>query len=472
MEITSLNFILLFILSVIIYYLITDSYRIVFLSILSCLFIGTHSINLLLYVLAYTIVNFIIGIALPNSKYKKALFRIGIVISLSQLILLKYISSTIDPILSITLKLSLISELIIPVGISFFTLQGIGYLINIKMGWERPERNFIHFLVYIAFFPRFLSGPIDRSNHFLPQLKTKQLFIEQNLIQGLRLVLFGLFKKVVIANQLATVVSSAYLNMASPNDFPLWVVLLVQPLYLYFDFSGYSDIAIGIARTFGIVLRPNFNRPFFSENMTAFWKRFHISLSSWFHDYIFLRSVYRYRKYGLNGSVIALFFTWIIFGIWHGAGWSFMLLGMLQGTVIYYEYRTKRWRIKLFSNIPRILGKWIGRFLTYLFFSISLVFFFAEDINSAFGTLSRLFQNHFVLPADIRIEGFALTLAILTMVFETIKNDYGSVYNRIESFWYSNKIGMRPFRWAVYFVLISMVIVLNNDFQQFIYFQF
>ena len=128
----------------------------------------------------------------------------------------------------------------------------------------------------------------------------------------------------------------------------LWILLLLVPIYLYFDFSGYTDIAIGFAKVFGIDLLPNFNRPFFSENMTSFWRRFHMSLSLWFNDYIFKQTSFRYRKWGIFASVFAVFITWMLFGIWHGAGWIFMLLGFLQAVAIYYEVFTRKIRFKFF----------------------------------------------------------------------------------------------------------------------------
>jgi len=295
MEITSLYFILISISSVLVYYLLEYRYRVLFLTILSCSFIATYSLNLLIYVLAYSLINYYIGMKIPDSRIKKTLFITGVVINLFQLILLKYVSFTINPLLTllnIDIDLNIISSIIIPVGISFFTLQGIGYLVNIKMGWEKPEKNFIHFLLYIIYFPRFLSGPIDRSNRFLPQLKVKHSFNEQNITAGFRLILFGLFKKVAIANQLAPVIMSAYANVESTDEISYLVILLLQPLYLYFDFSGYTDIAFGISRAFGIELRPNFDRPFMAESVSNFWKRFHISLSSWFQDYVFMRIIF------------------------------------------------------------------------------------------------------------------------------------------------------------------------------------
>lgn len=198
MEITSLYFGLLSIISIFVFYLLSHKYRIIYLVFLSCCFIASYNSYLLIYTITYTLINYYFGIAISVSKYKKALFRTGIIINLSQLFILKYASFAIDPIFQIfnsNIHVSKLSEIIVPIGISYFTLQGIGYLINVKMGWEKPEKNFLHFLLYIIFFPKFLSGPIERSNHFLPQLKTNQPFNEKHVTDGLRIALFGFFKK-------------------------------------------------------------------------------------------------------------------------------------------------------------------------------------------------------------------------------------------------------------------------------------
>jgi D-alanyl-lipoteichoic acid acyltransferase DltB (MBOAT superfamily) len=174
MEITSLIFVLYAIISIILFYLINNQYRTIYLAILSCVFISSYSYYLLLYILLYSIINFCIGIKISSTNNKKFLFRFGILINLLQLIILRYSSFAIDPLFNLLGKdivISRISEIIIPIGISYFSLQGIGYLINVKMGWEEPERNFLHFFLYLSFYPKFLSGPIERSNHFLPQLK-------------------------------------------------------------------------------------------------------------------------------------------------------------------------------------------------------------------------------------------------------------------------------------------------------------
>lgn len=477
MQITSLYFIVLSIISVFIYYLLNHRYRALFLTLLSCGFIATYSYILLIYVTAYAFVNYLIGLKIPESRSKKALFIMGLVINITQLVLLKYVSFTLNPLfhlLQLDLDLTVISRIIIPVGVSFFTMQGIGYLVNIKMGWEKPEANFIHFLLYLIFYPRFLSGPIDRSNHFIPQLKEKQLFNEQKVVDGLRLILFGLFKKVAIANQLAPVVLGAYTELDSADTNSLLIVLLIQPIYLYFDFSGYTDIAFGVARTFGLELRPNFRRPFLAETVTDFWKRFHISLASWFHDYVYMRTFFKYRKWGKNATTFALFVTWLLFGIWHGAGWTFMLLGILQALAIYYEFSTKRWRNKVFSKMPEVPRILMGRILTYLFYGISLVFFFAPDMNSVFLFFSKLFPLEFFVPLGIRNEIYLLVIffVLVLMALEIIQNDFGKAFSKLEAYWLGKQGMSTVVRWGLYLLIITVVIVFNKDVQQFVYFQF
>ncbi|HEY5124473.1 MAG TPA: MBOAT family O-acyltransferase [Ignavibacteria bacterium] len=477
MEIISLKFALLVIASVFIFYLLNPKYRIGFLAFLSCVFIASYSYYLLVYILIYSFINYYIGIRLPESKFKKVVFRTGIIFNLLQLIILKYASFAIDPIIHIfnsNLHISKLSEIIIPVGISFMTLQGIGYLINVKMGWEKPEIKFLNFLLYITFYPKFLSGPIERSNHFLPQLKVTQLFNEQQVAEGFRIALFGAFKKVAIANQLAPFITSTYANLNSAEGSSLWILLILQPLYLYFDFSGYTDMAIGFAKAFGIEFLPNFNRPFFAENVTTFWKRFHMSLSSWFNEYVFKQISYKYRRWGISASTFAVFVTFVLFGIWHGAGWNFMILGLLQSVAINYEFFTKKLRVSLFSKVPNYFRICFGRTITYLFFGGSLVFFFSPDINSTFIYFSKLFKtNDSILEITLKeIPLSALIFITIYFITELINNDFKNASEILESFWSGDKKKNMLFRWAIYSSVIAILVVLGNTVQQFIYAQF
>jgi alginate O-acetyltransferase complex protein AlgI len=477
MEIISLKFAAFAIVSFLIFYLLNHRFRIGYLVILSCGFIASFSYYLLIYILFYSLINYFIGKRISDSKFKIALFRTGVILNLSQLILLRYASFAIDPffhLINTNIHFSKLSTVIIPIGISYFTLQGIGYLINVKMGWEIPEKKFLHFLLYLTFFPKFLSGPIERSNHFLPQLKVDQAFNEQQVSEGLRIALIGFFKKIVIANQLAPFISSAYANVDSTNGTSLWMIIILQPLYLYFDFSGYTEIAIGFAKTFGIQLLPNFNKPFFSQNMTTFWKRFHISLSSWFNDYVFKQTSFKRRKWGVYASVYGLLVTWILFGIWHGAGWNFMLLGLVQALAIIYEFFSKKWRVNLFSKIPNYLGICIGRIFTYLFYGLSLVFFFSPDIKTTLTYFSKLTTMDGAIQFG-PLSTIPISLLISIPVFltlELIQNDFGDRFNKLEIFWTSEIKWKKLFRWSIYCLSITLMLVVGNKVYQFIYVNF
>jgi D-alanyl-lipoteichoic acid acyltransferase DltB (MBOAT superfamily) len=477
MQITSMAYILASIVSIFIFYLLNPKYRILFLTLLSSVFIASYSYLLLVYIIFYALINYYLGIIIPGTKFKKAVFRTGLVINLSQLVILRYASFAIDPVfeaLNSTIAVSKLSEIIVPLGISYFTLQGIGYLINVKMGWEKPEKNFLLFLLYIIFYPKFLSGPVERSNHFLPQLKKLTVFNEQQVSDGLRLALIGLFKKVAIANQIAPYAVGSYANINFADGSTSWLLFIIQPLYLYFDFSGYTDMARGIAKTFGIELLPNFNRPFFADNVTNFWKRFHISLSSWFNDYVFKQTSFKYRRWGIAASTYAVFLTWILFGIWHGAGWNFMMIGFLQAVAINYEFFTKKIRTRLFSKIPGFITIWFGRILTYLFYCVSLVFFFSPDISSAVNFFSKL--SHFSGPLpleDMSLKPFEVIVYIpVFLLLELIQNDYNETYIKLENSWLADNTRSRIFRWSVYTLLITIIFVVGLKAQQFVYANF
>ncbi|WP_430934275.1 MBOAT family O-acyltransferase [Saccharicrinis sp. 156] len=477
MDFVSIQFVIAVIVCTIVYYSLGNRYKNGFLILLSCLFIGSLDYLLLPYVIIYALFNYYIGIKLAATSKKKLVFRIGIWINLLQLGLLKYASFTFDPMLDVldtSIRFSKISEFIVPFGISYITLQGIGYLINIQKGWEKPESYFPNLLLYFTFFPKFLSGPIERSNHFIPQIKKWGSLNEANIISGARIILYGFFKKVAIANQLAPYVLSNNMEFNSSDGFSLWTIFLVQPLYLYFDFSGYTDIAIGFAKMFGIDLLPNFNRPFFSQNMTNFWKRFHISLSSWFNDYIFKQTMFKRRKWGEFAPVYALIITWVLFGIWHGAGWTFMLLGFLQAIAIIYEYFTRKWRKKLFSSMGQPVSKMIGRIATYLFYCISMVFFFSPSL----GTIALFMKGLFTKSMSVSLDGIStipyMLLIYIPIIFfvELLQEDYPNQYNKIERNWYRNSKRNQFLRWTLYSLIITILIIVGFEEQQFVYVDF
>jgi len=477
MDIISPVFLLSSLIAVGFYYLLNPRYRNLFLVLLSSAFVLSLNYALLPYVLIYALFNFYIGLKLESAKNKIILYRIGLIVNLTQLIILKYASFTIDPLFSLFnlgIHVSKLSEYLVPIGISYFTLQGIGYLINIKMNWEKPEKNLVDFLLYIVFFPKFLAGPIERSNHFIPQLKKPVIFDQDMVTRGLRQVLIGVFKKVAIANQLAPYVFHTFQDLSSVEGLNILVIFVLLPLYLYFDFSGYTDIAVGLARAFGIELFPNFNRPFFSENVTAFWKRFHITLGAWFEYYVFRQVVFKRRRWGVYASMYAVFITWMLFGIWHGGGWNFVFLGILQSVAINYEHFTKKSRAKFFSWFPKPLHLWTGRLFTYLFYCVSLVFFFSPDLSTAFHFFSKFSGIHGHLNLDgISTTPFMLFIYIpLFFIHDLIQNDFPVFFTKAEKFWLGDRTGSRIFRWTIYSLIITIVFVEGFKAQQFVYANF
>lgn len=453
-----------------IFYLLKDKYRNIFLLILSSCFIVSFDYKLLFYILFYSLINYLIGHKISTSKFKKTLFRTGILLNILQIILFKYYDFLLEPVFKLinyTSRFPGLNKIIIPMGISYFTLQGIGYLVNVKMGWEKPEKKYFNFLLYIIFFPKFISGPIERSNHFLPQIKIPKCFNEHQITKGLQIALLGFFKKVVIANQLSIIVTGAHSDLNSFVGINLWLVAVIQPIYLYFDFSGYTDIAIGFARIFGIDLLPNFNKPFLSQNVTNFWRRFHISLSSWFNDYIFKQISFKWRRLGKYASVSAVFITFALFGIWHGAGWNFMFLGLLQALAINYEFFTKKIRISIFSKLPDILRLFSGRVFTYLFFSVSLIFFFSFDLENSFKFISSMFEFNYSF--DYHLFSWrsapAIFLATLLLVLELIEEDNNILYGKLKKFWYDHRL----FRVATYYLTMMLIISQFGEKLTFVY---
>jgi D-alanyl-lipoteichoic acid acyltransferase DltB (MBOAT superfamily) len=292
-------------------------------------------------------------------------------------------------------------------------------------------------------------------------------FNKEDVIIGLRIALLGFFKKVIIANHLGQAVNSFYQSVDSFGGVDMLLVLLVQPLYLYFDFSGYTDIAIGLSRTFGIKLVPNFNKPFIAENMTNFWKRFHMSLSSWFNDYVFMQISFKLRRIKAHSTTIAVFITWVLFGIWHGAGWNFMILGLIQALAIFYEFKTKKARTHFFSKYLPKQKVILGRLFTYLFYGFSLIFFFAGDLSVSLKALSSMNNLSFQLRDQTVITPliFGLSFAIVFLLYEYLQNSNKKIITVITNLWNRKRL----LRIIVYYLTVFMIISQLSGNTSFIY---
>lgn len=415
MEVTSIFFIVTVLVSALIYYGIKPHYRAGFLLLLSMGFIASYNLYYLYYILLYTLFNYWMGLNIGKNPNNKVLFWIGIGVNVLQLVLFRYTTTFIDK----TNALLNYELLLIPLGISFFTLQGIGYLINIKKGWEKPEHNFAHFSLFMLFYPKFLSGPIERSNRFLPQLKTMPQFSEKNVADGLKLLILGIFQKAFIGNQLYNVLEAFQYNLAMLSPAETLLMIFMLPLVLFFDFAGYTNIALGVAKVYGLVLSPNFDKPFLSQTISQFWRKFHMSLSYWFNDYIYKQLSFKLRKTGNFAPAFSVFVTFMMFGIWHGSGLNFIIIGLMQALAINYEFFTKRTRIKYLSKFE----PYLGRILTYSFYSITLIFFFfskLSDVGEIFGNVTGAFSLsfHFI---DVKIVFYLVIGFIMLLMYNKLK---------------------------------------------------
>ncbi|MBL4653924.1 MAG: MBOAT family protein, partial [Flavobacteriales bacterium] len=322
-----------------------------------------------------TIIDYIVAINIYKSKFKfirKILLGISLVLNLGILFAFKYFNFFSQSILDSFNYFNIFYDvdffdLLLPVGISFYTFQTLSYTIDVYRGKSKPETHLGIFALYVSFWPQLVAGPIERSTHLIPQFHQNHTFDYKRVVDGLRLMLWGFFKKIVIADRLAVYVNQVYNHPGWYDGFTVIFATVFFAFQIYCDFSGYSDIAIGSARIMGYDLMDNFNRPYFSKSIREFWSRWHISLSTWFRDYLYIplggNRVVKWRWH------YNLFITFLISGLWHGANWTFIVWGGLHGIYLIVELKTNS-----ILEPVRNLNKWYSKF-TMVLFTFGLVLF-------------------------------------------------------------------------------------------------
>lgn len=351
-------------------------------------------------------------------------------------------------------------QIILPVGISFFTFQAMGYVIDVYRSDFKAARNFISFSAFISFFPLLLSGPIERTGNLLNQVNVRCVFNYSYFSEGIKLMIAGFFMKLVLADRAAIYVDAVYNNAAQHQGFSFIAATLLFSFQIYGAFAGYSLIAIGTARLFGFSIINNFNRPYFSSSVTEFWRRWHISLSTWLRDYIYTPLVISWRNTGKIGISAAILITFIICGLWHGASITFIIWGGLNGIFLIFEALFMKKRRK---NLLFVI-------LTFSLINFSWIFFRANNLQDAF----HIIKTIFTLPGKLYIPGgadvitpvYALAALIIVLLSE-IKKEY---FDHLFTF-RNNKYELIR---MIYFGIIIFLIVYTGVFNagQFIYFQF
>ena len=464
--------------TIFIYYFINNRYKVYVLFFSSIGFIAALSLSVAVFSFLFSLLNYYFGIALEKvnekKKLKDRLFWLFIIADIGVLAFFKYFDSFFQGFTSLFSDEGIYTKvpyltLMIPIGISYYTFQSLGYLIRIDRGSEKAEHNFGAFATYLLFFPKFLSGPVERSNHFFPQINKPAPFERRNIEDGARLILWGLFKKIVIADNLYESVSQVYGDIHHHTGTTLIIILIIQTVYIYCDFSGYTDITLGIAKCFGINLVNNFNRPFLAKNISEFWRRWHISLSSWCNDFIYNPFIVKYRRFGNTAVIAGIFLTFFIVGIWHGANFTFVILGLLQGLAIVYEFYTKRYRLKFASKFSKSTVNTLSRIFIFIFMSFSMVFFFSNSVADAWYFITHLFNN--IQASDLNFISnkpefiFALCLFIVIFIFEML-DEKGK---KLLSIFLNQHFVIR---WAGYLICMLLIYFMYSGFQMFYYARF
>jgi alginate O-acetyltransferase complex protein AlgI len=430
----------------------------------------------LLFLVSVTTLNYFLGIYIDKTakaKPRKWLLLLGIFQGVGSLAYFKYFNFFIASINSALLKLGINSNLnliniILPLGISYFTFRTISYLLDVDKGKIKATQDYIVFANYLSFFPTLLSGPIDKARTFVPQLEVKREFNYSKTVDGLRQILWGIFKKMVIADNCAMYANDLFAHSDSLPASSLVLASFFYTFQIYADFSAYSDIAIGLSRLLGFKVTKNFDNPFFALNISDFWRKWHISLTSWLTEYVFTPLSILFRNFGKRGLILAIVINFTLVGIWHGANWTYVLFGFIHGCLfippILRGTLNKKRRIaknKLLPSFKELLQ------MSILFIVVMLTFviFRAQNIDQAIGYFSKMWSSSlFSIPQ--RIPKTGLVLVFVMMAIEWLGRDGEYALERLGYDW------KRPLRYAFYYALVFAILWFGGQEQQFIYFQF
>ena len=447
----------------------------------SYLFYAWWDWRFLILIIISSLTDYCGGSYIQNSKtkaQKKIVLATSLFINLGILFFFKYFNFFIDNFLILLESLNISSnknllEIILPIGISFYTFQSLSYTIDIYNKKINATKDIIAFFAFVAFFPQLVAGPIERAKSLLPQFISSRKFDYKFAIGGCKLILIGLFKKMVIADNLAVMVDAVYANPENYLGFPTLIATIFFAFQIYCDFSGYSNIAIGLGRLLGFKLMTNFRTPYFSKSLTEFWRNWHISLSTWFRDYIYVP---------LGGNKVSksrisfnLMITFLLSGLWHGANWTFIVWGTFHGLGIVLEKKILKWVNRLKSNF---LIDFVRISLTFSFVCIAWILFRSENISEAiliinnllidvsdftrYDTMSLKFRGIGLKPNDIVLSCFFIVLLVMI--------ELGSKNEKIFKVFKNNKFCRVTF----YYLLLIFILFFGsqNNANNFIYFQF
>lgn len=465
----SFEFLLFFPVVAIAYFIVPSKYRWLLLLTASYYFYMSWKAEYLALIVISTLIDFFAAKGIENSNeksHRNLLLSLSVMTNLGILFYFKYYNFFITEILALLNSMGFhpsvhVMSLALPVGISFYTFQTLSYTIDVYNNKMRAEKHLGIFALYVSYFPQLVAGPIERAKRLIPQLKFRKYIVTERITFGLKLALWGFFKKIVIADRLAYVVDKIYAKPDVYSGPELALGTLFFTFQIYCDFSGYSDIAIGISRIFGVKLMTNFRTPYFSKSIGEFWGRWHISLSTWFRDYLYIPL--GGNRVNHKRLVFNLIFVFLISGFWHGANWTFIFWGLVHGIYLVLERFTK-------VKIPSILSQ----VKTFLLVYLGWIFFRSQNISDSWMIIKKItvFEGQFVFQefiSKLKVNSLEIntTLILLALFFaiDYIEYKFGLIkqINRLP----------KLTRYLVYAITVTMILIFGRFGEtEFIYFQF
>lgn len=412
-----------------------------------------------------------------EGKIRRLIFYSGIVINIGILLYFKYFNFFVQSFVSLfnysgaNINFTPF-HILLPLAISYFTFQMIGYLIDVNNEEIEPTSDLLGFFTYLAYFPKILSGPIERVQRFLPQIQKKREFNYEMTVDGLRQILWGLFKKMVIADNCTPLVNTIFNNYQNMNGSTLLLGSILYMISIYADFSGYSDMACGVSKLFNIRITNNFAFPFFSTNISEFWKKWHISLTSWMMDYVFTPMSFILRGYKKVGLVISIIITFLLVGLWHGANWTFIVYGFLHGLYfipLIFNESINRNKIIAEGKLIPSLSETLRMLGLFLLVSVTIILIRVENIGQALTYISEILSPSLISVPEFPGKRATLTAIIfigIMILIEWIGRDQQYAIAHLGFKW------KRQLRYAMYYAIIIAIIWYGGEAQQFIYFQF
>jgi alginate O-acetyltransferase complex protein AlgI len=480
----SIDFLIFFPIVFLLYWIFTKNLtlRNIFILIASYIFYGWWDWRFLFLITISSFVDYYIGKRLGkenDDKKRKLLLSLSLLVNLGFLMYFKYANFFIESFaesftfFGSNLEVSTLN-IILPVGISFYTFQTLSYTIDIYRRSLKPTNDIISFFAFVAFFPQLVAGPIERASHLLPQFYVTYRFDYKQVRSGFQLMLWGFFKKVVIADRLAILVNEVYNNPEAYSGSDFVIATLFFTFQIYCDFSGYSDIAIGLARSMGFDLMKNFDSPYFSKSITEFWRRWHISLSTWFRDYVYIPL--GGSKKGKYRTYYNLFLVFVISGLWHGAAMTFVLWGAIHGTIIVLEKATQKFRENIFLithfKKDEVFSGLVSGLITFSIVAFAWIFFRANSFADAQHIISSMFSSqkgHSFY--ELGLSEFNVNLSIILIVVLLLL-EYINKFVNLKTYLNNRNVVLR---WSFYFVLVFIILlygVYGSDSPEFLYFQF